>query len=219
MAQYCRLCGSPLVNGRCPRCQPSPAPSQTDGIGAQVAAFYRGGDALRLIPASGYAALALVWLLRFLFGLFDYYPGMLFGWLELLACAAVAVDLACGRKNTVRACAAALLGLMALLNLITFITFRYFGFSYTTPAMIVLLCGIGITAKDGWLRLAGLALGAALVITLVLSALSVIANWPLLLIQCGGSALVFLWCVADFSKGRQEGCFAKNVEVVSRTVL
>ena len=191
-----------MVNGRCPRCQPGPAPGQVSGIGAQVAAFYRSGGALELIPASGYAALALVWLLRCLFGLLGYYPGMLFGWLEFLACAAAAVDLARGRKNTVRACAAALLGLMVLLNLITFLTSRYFGYSYTIPAMVVLLYGIWLTARDGRLRVAGLVLGAALVAMLILSALSVIVSWPIHLFQCCGSALVFLWCVVDFSRGR-----------------
>lgn len=202
MAQYCRLCGSPLVNGRCPRCQPEAAPSQMGGIGAQVAALYQSGNLFRIVPATGYAVLALVWLLRCLFSLLGYFPGNLFGWLELLAGAAVAVELFGGRKNAVRFSAAALLGLMALLNLLTFLKYGYFGYNYTTPALFVLLCGIWRTTREGWLRLASLVGAAALAVILALYALGALPTWLMQLIQCGGLAVVFLYCAADSSKGR-----------------
>lgn len=189
------------MNGRCPRCQPS-APPQAGGVGGQVAALYQSGDLFQIIPATGYGVLALVWLLRFLLGLFYIYPGAFFGWLELLAGAAVAVELFDGRKNAVRFSAAALFGLMALLNLLSFLKYRFFGYSYMIPALIVLLCGLWRTAKVGWLRLAGLAGAAALAVMLVLNALDSPPNWLLQLVQCGALTVVFLWCVMDSSKGR-----------------
>lgn len=201
MAQYCRQCGSPLVNGRCPRCQPS-APPQAGGIGGQVIALYQSGDLFQIIPATGYGVLALVWLLRFLLGLFYIYPGAAVGWLELLASAAVAVELFGSRKNAVRFSAAALFGVMALLNLLSFLKYSLFGYNYTIPALIVLLCGLWRTAKVGWLRLAGLVGAAVLAVVLALNALGVLPVWLLQLMQCGGLTVVFFWCVMDSSQGR-----------------
>lgn len=201
MAHYCKQCGSPLVDGRCPRCQPAPPP-RAGGIGAQVAAFYRSGDVLRLIPASGYAVLALVWLVRVFCSLLGEYPGALLNWLELLACAAVAVELAGGGKNAVRVSVAALLGLMALLNLGTLLANGYFGYNYTTAALVVLLCGIWRTSGDGRLRLGSLAVGAVLVAALFLSTVGVQLTWLVQLALCAGLLMAFLHCMVDSSKGR-----------------
>lgn len=114
MANFCKNCGHPLENGRCPVCdgaaqgQSAPPPSSAapftplGGVGAapfstlggDLQALFVSGDPFRIAHAAGYALLALVFLFQAFLSLsssYIYGLNLFFIWLSILGCIAVGV--------------------------------------------------------------------------------------------------------------------------------
>ena len=114
MANFCKNCGHPLENGRCPVCDgaaqgpsaPTPPPSAaapsaggTDAalfstLGGDLQALFASKDPFRIAHAAGYALLALVLLFYAFLSLSSHYIyglSLFLTWLDILGCIAVGV--------------------------------------------------------------------------------------------------------------------------------
>lgn len=176
MANFCRNCGRPLENGRCPVCDgpaedhftPPAAPASGgaaffSGLAGELKALFSSGDPFRIAPAAGFTLLALVCLLRAFFSLSDgisYGLYLALSWLDLIGCIAVglaAVGLV--KKGTaaggglLAGCVSALLGLTGVLNVLGVLVQHYFPFSYLRPCLFLLMLGLGLAVRDNLLRL------------------------------------------------------------------
>ena len=205
MANFCRNCGRPLENGRCPVCDGpaerrpmSPAGGAAaffSGLADELKALFTSGNPFRIAPAVGFAVLALIYLLWAFFSLSrDGIPYGLYtasSWVELAASIAVglaAVDLVkrpAPGAGLMTGCVSALIGLTGVLNLLAELVQHYSPFNYLLPCLFLLVLGLGLTVRDNLLRM--FCLGGAGALALIL------------LIQCFTSLpflpqLVLCWC-------------------------
>lgn len=209
MANFCKSCGRPLENGRCPVCdgpaegQYAPPASSASGaafftgLGNDLQALFASRDPFRIAPAAGFAVLALVYLLQAFFSLPDsgipYNLYLVFSWLNLFSCIAVGVG-AVGliKKGTAAAgaallsgCVSALLGLTGVFNLLGVLVQHYFPFNYLLPCLFLLVLGLGLTVRDNLLRMFCLGGGAALALVLLVESFTSLPFLP---------QLVLCWC-------------------------
>ena len=209
MANFCKNCGRPLENGRCPVCdgpaegQYAPPASSASGaafftgLGNDLQALFASRDPFRIAPAAGFAVLALVYLLQAFFSLPDsgipYNLYLVFSWLNLFSCIAVGVG-AVGliKKGTAAAgaallsgCVSALLGLTGVFNLLGVLVQHYFPFNYLLPCLFLLVLGLGLTVRDNLLRMFCLGGGAALALVLLVESFTSLPFLP---------QLVLCWC-------------------------
>ena len=208
MANFCKNCGRPLENGRCPVCD-GPAESQYappassasgaaffTGLGNDLQALFASRDPFRIAPAAGFAVLALVYLLQAFFSLPDsgipYNLYLVFSWLNLFSCIAVGVGAVGLIKGTAAAgaallsgCVSALLGLTGVFNLLGVLVQHYFPFNYLLPCLFLLVLGLGLTVRDNLLRMFCLGGGAALALVLLVESFTSLPFLP---------QLVLCWC-------------------------
>ena len=208
MANFCKSCGRPLENGRCPVCdgpaegQYAPPASSASGaafftgLGNDLQALFASRDPFRIAPAAGFAVLALVYLLQAFFSLPDsgipYNLYLVFSWLNLFSCIAVGVGAVGLIKGTAAAgaallsgCVSALLGLTGVFNLLGILVQHYFPFNYLLPCLFLLVLGLGMTVKDKLLRMFCLGGAAALTLVLLVEAFTTLPFLP---------QLVLCWC-------------------------
>ena len=208
MANFCKNCGRPLKNGRCPVCdgpaegQYAPPASSASGaafftgLGNDLQALFASRDPFRIAPAAGFAVLALVYLLQAFFSLPDsgipYNLYLVFSWLNLFSCIAVGVGAVGLIKGTAAAgaallsgCVSALLGLTGVFNLLGVLVQHYFPFNYLLPCLFLLVLGLGLTVRDNLLRMFCLGGGAALALVLLVESFTSLPFLP---------QLVLCWC-------------------------
>ena len=208
MANFCKSCGRPLENGRCPVCdgpaegQYAPPASSASGaafftgLGNDLQALFASRDPFRIAPAAGFAVLALVYLLQAFFSLPDsgipYNLYLVFSWLNLFSCIAVGVGAVGLIKGTAAAgaallsgCVSALLGLTGVFNLLGVLVQHYFPFNYLLPCLFLLVLGLGLTVRDNLLRMFCLGGGAALALVLLVESFTSLPFLP---------QLVLCWC-------------------------
>ena len=208
MANFCKSCGRPLENGRCPVCdgpaegQYAPPASSASGaafftgLGNDLQALFASRDPFRIAPAAGFAVLALVYLLQAFFSLPDsgipYNLYLVFSWLNLFSCSAVGVGAVGLIKGTAAAgaallsgCVSALLGLTGVFNLLGVLVQHYFPFNYLLPCLFLLVLGLGLTVRDNLLRMFCLGGGAALALVLLVESFTSLPFLP---------QLVLCWC-------------------------
>ena len=208
MANFCKKCGRPLENGRCPVCdgpaegQYAPPASSASGaafftgLGNDLQALFASRDPFRIAPAAGFAVLALVYLLQAFFSLPDsgipYNLYLVFSWLNLFSCIAVGVGAVGLIKGTAAAgaallsgCVSALLGLTGVFNLLGVLVQHYFPFNYLLPCLFLLVLGLGLTVRDNLLRMFCLGGGAALALVLLVESFTSLPFLP---------QLVLCWC-------------------------
>ena len=208
MANFCKNCGRPLENGRCPVCDgpaegryAPPASSASGaafftGLGNDLQALFASRDPFRIAPAAGFAVLALVYLLQAFFSLPDsgipYNLYLVFSWLNLFSCIAVGVGAVGLIKGTAAAgaallsgCVSALLGLTGVFNLLGVLVQHYFPFNYLLPCLFLLVLGLGLTVRDNLLRMFCLGGGAALALVLLVESFTSLPFLP---------QLVLCWC-------------------------
>lgn len=208
MANFCKNCGRPLENGRCPVCdgpaegQYAPPASSASGaafftgLGNDLQALFASRDPFRIAPAAGFAVLALVYLLQAFFSLPDsgipYNLYLVFSWLNLFSCIAVGVGAVGLIKGTAAAgaallsgCVSALLGLTGVFNLLGVLVQHYFPFNYLLPCLFLLVLGLGLTVRDNLLRMFCLGGGAALALVLLVESFTSLPFLP---------QLVLCWC-------------------------
>lgn len=208
MANFCKSCGRPLKNGRCPVCdgpaegQYAPPASSASGaafftgLGNDLQALFASRDPFRIAPAAGFAVLALVYLLQAFFSLPDsgipYNLYLVFSWLNLFSCIAVGVGAVGLIKGTAAAgaallsgCVSALLGLTGVFNLLGVLVQHYFPFNYLLPCLFLLVLGLGLTVRDNLLRMFCLGGGAALALVLLVESFTSLPFLP---------QLVLCWC-------------------------
>lgn len=182
MANFCKNCGHPLENGRCPVCDgaaqspsappspPSAAPSAGgtgavlfSTLGGDLQALFASKDPFRIAHAAGYALLALVLLFQAFLSLSSHYIyglNLFFTWLDILGCIAVGVGAVGLLKppaqpqgtSLVLGCAAALLGFSGVVNLLSMLASRYTALGYLFPCLLLLCLALGLAAKDSLLR-------------------------------------------------------------------
>lgn len=208
MANFCKHCGQPLENGRCPNCGgPEAAPAGphagpisgsalVSDLSGELRALFSSGDPFRIAPAAGFALLALMYLLRAFFSLADSgIPHALYlalSWLDivgLLALGAGAVGLirgaATGGAALVSGCVSALLGLTGVLNLLSMLIDHYAPFNYLLPCLLLQCLALGLTARDQLLRLCALGGAGALSLVLLVQTFTVLPFLP---------QLALCWC-------------------------
>ena len=208
MANFCKNCGRPLENGRCPVCDgpveerhTPPASSASGaaffaGLGKDLQALSVSRDPFRIAPTVGFVVLALVYLLQAFFSLSDrgmpYNLYLVLSWLNLFSCIAVgvgAMGLVKGRAAAGAAllsgCVSALLGLTGVFNLLGILVQHYFPFNYLLPCLFLLVLGLGMTVKDKLLRMFCLGGAAALTLVLLVEAFTTLPFLP---------QLVLCWC-------------------------
>ena len=147
MANFCKKCGRPLENGRCPVCDPvsnnpyaQPAPpvdfnqgsgsAFLGGLEQDFRSLSQSRDVFRLIPAAAFGVLALVTLVSLVMSFLPEIPyglAMAVSWIQLLAFLAVgagAVGLFKGDSQSgaglLQGVICALLGFSGVLNLLGF---------------------------------------------------------------------------------------------------
>ena len=208
MANFCKNCGRPLENGRCPVCD-GPAQGQYmppaasgsgaaffAGLGSDLRALFASRDPFRIAPAVGFAVLALVYLLQAFFSLSDngipYHLYLVLSWLNLLSCIAVGVGAMNLVKGTATAgaalltgCVSALMGLTGVLNLLGMLVQHYSPFNYLLPCLFLLVLGLGLTVKDSLFRMFCLGGAAALALILLIQTFTSLPFLP---------QLVLCWC-------------------------
>ncbi|MEQ2443922.1 zinc ribbon domain-containing protein [Pseudoflavonifractor sp. CLA-AP-H29] len=217
MANFCKKCGRPLENGRCPVCdgpaQPQYAPPASSGSGAaffaglgnDLRAFFASRDPFRIAPAAGFVVVALIYLLQAFFSLSDnglsYNLYVVLSWLNLLSCIAVgvgAVNLVKGKATAGTAllsgCVSALMGLTGVLNLLGMLVPHSSFFNYLLPCLFILVLGLGLTVKVRLFRMFCLGGAAALALILLVEVFTTLPFLPQLALcwcaLCGALAVV-----------------------------
>ena len=153
MANFCKKCGRPLENGRCPVCDPvsnnpyaQPAPpvdfnqgsgsAFLGGLEQDFRSLQHSRDVFRLIPAAAFGVLALVTLVSLVMSFLPEIPYGLamaaVSWIQLLAFLAAgagAVGLFKGDSQSgaglLQGVICALLGFSGLLNLLGMVTYGF----------------------------------------------------------------------------------------------
>lgn len=174
MANFCKKCGRPLENGRCPVCdpvsnnpyaQPAPPVDFNQGSGSaflgeleqDFRSLSQSRDVFQLIPAVAFGVLALMALLSLVAFLTEisYGMAMVLGWIELLACLAVgvgAVGLFKGDSQSgaglLQGTICALLGFSGLLNLLGMVSYGFTTYNFLPPCLFLLMLGLGTAEKD-----------------------------------------------------------------------
>lgn len=207
MANFCRQCGRPLENGRCPVCDgpveaPSASPVQASSgalffstLAGDLKALLASRDPFRIAPAAGFVLLALLSLLDAFLSLSDgvsYDVYLVLTCLETVGLIAVGVGGVGVVKNSapegpalVLGCVSTLLGFTGVLNLLSLVVNHYASLSYLTPCLFLLALGLALTAKDQFFRLLCLGGTGALALILLIQAFTTLPFLPhLVLCYC-----------------------------------
>ena len=175
MANFCKKCGRPLENGRCPVCDPvsnnpyaQPAPpvdfnqgsgsAFLGGLEQDFRSLSQSRDVFRLIPAAAFGVLALVTLVSLAMSFLTEIPyglAMAVRWIQLLAFLAVgagAVGLFKGDSQSgaglLQGVICALLGFSGLLNLLGMVSYGFTTYNFLPPCLFLLMLGLGTAEKD-----------------------------------------------------------------------
>lgn len=203
MANFCKQCGRPLENGRCPVCDFKPlkvdpvaaAGGYFSSLAGDVRGLFTSGNILRMAPFIGFAVVALTYLLRAFFSLGDginsYGLYLTLSWLETIALVGVglgALD-AYRQKYAATASLFLLLGLTGVLNLLSMLAQQYTTRNYFTPCLFLLALNLFWVAADRKLRLMGLCGAGLFALVLLLQAFTTLPFLPQLAV-CYGCLLM-----------------------------
>lgn len=194
MPRFCKNCGHPIENGRCPVCSggdEQPCVHQTAGtenVGIAFIGNLKGDfhallasrDPFHIVPVSGYVALALLFLIRFCVSLFDvglsYHLSVVLIWINIVGCLAVGVRGIAYLKFPAQkgiqlliGCTSVLLGLTGALNLLSMLVNQSAPYNYLIPCFLLLMLGVGVAESDNhwrWFYFCGV---AALALSLLIS--------------------------------------------------
>lgn len=200
MANFCKKCGRPLENGRCPVCDPvsnnpyaQPAPpvdfnqgsgsAFLGGLEQDFRSLQHSRDVFRLIPAAGFGVLALLLLVRFVASLsgLSYEMALVLNWVDVLASLAIGVGAVGFFKSQnwngvalLQGTVCTLLGVSGVFNLLSLLAHQYVAFTYLFACLFLLMLGLGMTEREKVWK--GIYLCGAALLTVILL-LAVFVDW------------------------------------------